>query len=70
LKGRGDSGCHPPPLPSGGLPVCTGPDFKKRKKKNPTKKASSYKDCEENNYYVTSYIAPMGFSHGKTKSQG
>src|SRR5215831_5860182 len=22
----------PPPLPAGGLPVCTGPDFKKRKK--------------------------------------
>ena len=32
LKTRKDSDSHPPPLPSGGLPVCTGPDFRKRKK--------------------------------------
>jgi hypothetical protein len=27
LKTRKDSDSHPPPLPAGGLPVCTGPDF-------------------------------------------
>jgi hypothetical protein len=27
-------------------------------------------NCEDKDYYVTSYIAPRGFSHGKTKSQG
>ena len=32
---------HPPPSPSGGLPVCTGPDFKK-KNKNPTERLSSF----------------------------
>src|SRR5262249_53081732 len=31
----------PPPLPAGGLPVCTGPDFKKRKNKNPTERLFS-----------------------------
>ena len=31
LKTRKDSDSHPPPLPGGGLPVCTGPDFKKTK---------------------------------------
>jgi hypothetical protein len=32
LKTRKDSDSLPPPLPGRGLPVCTGPDFRKRKK--------------------------------------
>src|SRR5262249_19558990 len=34
LKTRKDSDSHPPPLPGGGLPVCTGPNFEKEKKKS------------------------------------
>src|SRR5215831_1798190 len=34
-----DSSCHPPLPPAGGLPVCTGPDFKKKKKKDRGKSA-------------------------------
>ena len=59
-----------PPSPGGGSGVCTGPDFEKEKEKSDTKDFFlSNKDCEQNNYYVKSYIAPKGFSHGKTKSQ-
>ena len=32
LKADGDSDCHPPPLPGGGLPVCTGPSQRKTEK--------------------------------------
>src|SRR5262245_45199626 len=31
LKTRKDSDSHPPPLPGGGLPVCTGPKNKSQK---------------------------------------
>src|SRR5262245_21305912 len=41
LKTGRDSDSHPPRPPSGGLPVCTGPDFKKRKNKNPTERLFS-----------------------------
>src|SRR5262249_15494215 len=34
LKTRRDSDSHPPPLPGGGLPVCTGPNFEKEKRKS------------------------------------
>jgi len=37
LKTRKDSDSHPPPPTGGGLPVCTGPDFRKeisKKKKD------------------------------------
>src|SRR5262249_20739705 len=34
LQTRKDSDSHPPPLPGGGLPVCTGPDFR-----NPNRKS-------------------------------
>src|SRR5215467_8398998 len=34
-----DSSCHPPLPPAGGLPVCTGPDFKKKRKKDRGKSA-------------------------------
>ena len=45
--------CHPPPPTGRALGVCTGPNFKKRKKEKPDRKDFflSNNDCEENEFH-------------------
>jgi hypothetical protein len=45
LRTGRDSDCHPPPRTGGGMGVCTGPDFKKQKRKIQQKDFSFFFSC-------------------------
>jgi hypothetical protein len=70
LRTGRDFDCHPPAPTGRALGVCTGPNFRKRKKERPDRKDFflSNKDCEEE-LYPDSLVNPKSKNLSKSMGQ-